>query len=89
MNNDEAVAALTLEIDDVMESRDDDVITLTADDVDRLPVLGIITFSLSVILSTLFTSPSRHKTERKQLKYVIEIANIMLWTVEIGLEIRL
>ena len=43
INNDEAVAAVTSEIDDVMESRDagdDDVITLSVDDVDGLEVLG-------------------------------------------------
>ena len=42
INNDEALAAVTSEIDDVIGSRDDsdDVITLSVDDVDGLQVLG-------------------------------------------------
>lgn len=41
MNNDEALAAVTSEMDDVMESRDsDDVTRLSIGDVDSLPVLG-------------------------------------------------
>jgi len=42
-NNAEAAAAVTSEIDDIMESRDggdDDVITLSVDDLDNLQVLG-------------------------------------------------
>jgi len=42
MNNNEALAAVTSEIDDVMGSRDDsdDVISLSVDDVESLQVLG-------------------------------------------------
>jgi len=44
MNNNEAMSAVTSEIDDVIESGsrdDDDVIRLNVGDVDRLQVLGL------------------------------------------------